>query len=461
MELIQRDISVVATPNAPQDIAVRAVGHAYGLAAVVAVIRERPLYVSYDTTAKILDLAVQLLKRAGTHDTHIAAIEIEVAWTLLAALMTLGPNFVRSQLPQLLVLWRNALPKPTSKDSDANAGRTAAEWLFLLHVRENALGAIHSFLLHNSSSLVTLDVARRIASLLTNVFAFANAFISQTIDVSGAGDINASSLLSREAALRRRIYQCFSVLGFSGVSDSTQSALLQSAVAQFASPTGYIGSAMQAAIASSAGDMTSLSQCHDGYAYGVSSIQLVDLEGTTSVEVQQGQRERLNRDAVENALDNAVSFTPSVVTIGANMLQSTLPVLQSMEHDSLLVCTTLHTTTELRFVESSPAATGVVDAAIQLFGALLTHQGVNTCASTLQQILELLRSPKLERNNGRRLAVTTNSTIAIVAALRDATSRRSSKEVVGHPTVVSTLYPLLLVRFECRFECMIGPHRQI
>jgi HEAT repeat-containing protein 5 len=318
LELIQRDVSVISTPTAPQDIAVRSLGHAYGLAAVVAVIRERPLYVSYDTSAKILDLSVQLLKRAGTHDTQIAAVEVEIAWTLLASLMTLGPNFVRSQLPQLLVLWRNALPKPTSKDSDGSSGRTASEWMFLLHVRETALGAIYSFLLHNSPALVTLDVARRIASLLTNVLSFANAFVSQKIDVqSSAGGVDASSLLTREAALRRRIYQCFSLLGFSGVADSTQVALMQSAVAQLASPAGYIGSAMQAAIASSAGDLTSLSQCTDGYAYGVTSIRLDNVQSLSRDEIGQDRRERLNRDAVENALDDTVGILSGCMEVNS------------------------------------------------------------------------------------------------------------------------------------------------
>jgi hypothetical protein len=309
LDLIQRDVDAIVTPAAAQDIATRSLGHAYGLAASIAVIRERPLYVSYDTSAKILDLAIQLLKRAGSHDTRVAAVEIEIAWALLASLMTLGPNFVRSQLPQLLVLWRNALPKPTSKDSDTSSGRTASEWMFLLHVRETALGAIYSFLSHNSHALVTLDVARRIASLLTNVLAFANAFVSQRIEVQpGPGDVDASTLMTREAALRRRIYQCFSLLGFSGVADSTQTALLQSAVVQLASPTSYVGSAMQAAIATSGGELTSLSQCTDGHAYGMSGIQLEDLHGgSTHDEGSRDQRERLNRDAVENALDQLVS----------------------------------------------------------------------------------------------------------------------------------------------------------
>jgi len=137
VELLQRDINLLAsqsqTQTAPSDLTFRTLGHAYGLAALVTVIPERPLYVSYDISAKVLDMAITLLKRTGEHTVALAGVEVETAWTCIAALMTLGPNFVRAHLPQLLVLWRNALPKPPSKDT---AARTAAEWGFLLHVRE-------------------------------------------------------------------------------------------------------------------------------------------------------------------------------------------------------------------------------------------------------------------------------------------------------------------------------------
>ncbi|KAF7335365.1 Clathrin-coated vesicle protein [Mycena sanguinolenta] len=134
MELLQRDLASLLTPSAPADVSLRALGHAYGLAALVSAIPARPLYVSYDASAKVLDMTIALLKRAGEHDVRVAGTEVEVAWTALAALMALGPNFVRPHLPQLLVLWRNALPKPTSKDTAP--GRGPAEWGFLLHVRE-------------------------------------------------------------------------------------------------------------------------------------------------------------------------------------------------------------------------------------------------------------------------------------------------------------------------------------
>lgn len=182
MEMLQRDLTSLLSPAAPSDINLRALGHAYGLSALVSIIPERPLYVSYDVSAKVLDMAIQLLKRAGEHDVKVAGVEVEVAWTSIASLMSLGPNFVRPHLPQLLVLWRNALPKPTSKDSANSANRPISEWMFLLHVRDSALGAILCFLQHNSSTLVTLDVGRRIASVLGNALSFANNLISQGVE---------------------------------------------------------------------------------------------------------------------------------------------------------------------------------------------------------------------------------------------------------------------------------------
>ncbi len=304
-DLLQRDITTILSPAAPSDINTRSLGHAYGLAALVSIVPERPLYVAYDVSSKVLDMAIQLLKRAGEHDVKIAGIEVEVAWTLIASLMSLGPNFVRAHLPQLLVLWRNALPKPTSKDTASNAARSVEEWMFLLHVRESALGAILCFLKHNSSTLVTLDVGRRIASVLGNALSFANNFINQRVEETPEGQIpvvnpKGLTLKGREALLRRRVYECFTVLGFSNIPDATQTTLLQSAVALFASADGYAGSSVQAAIASSSGTFTSVWTSVDGYAYGVTFTQIRE-DGSESTQ------DLHSRDAIEAAIDNLVS----------------------------------------------------------------------------------------------------------------------------------------------------------
>lgn len=311
MEKLQRDINAIASPAAPSDIHLRTLGHAYGLGALLSVIPDRPLYVSYDISAKVLDMATQLLKRAGEHDVQVAAVEVEVAWTSIASLMTLGPNFVRSYLPQLLVLWRNALPKPTSKDTANGSSRSVAEWSFLLHVRESALGAIMCFLRHNNPVLVSLDVSRRLSSLLSNALQFSNSFLSQGGDemldqAIVVGGVPGLTLRTREALLRRRIYQCFTVVGFSGVTESTQASLLQSAISLFASADGYSGSSVQAAIASSSGAFTSIWNSGDGYAYGVTYTNVAEDVNDAAENTIQADKNKRNRDTIEISIDDLV-----------------------------------------------------------------------------------------------------------------------------------------------------------
>ena len=74
-----------------------------------------------------------------------------------------------------------------------------------------------------------------------------------------------------------------------------QSSLLQSVITLFASPDGYAGSSVQAAIASSSGSFTSIWQSVDGYAYGL-----------TSIEVDEGPKELSNRDVIEMSIDEMV-----------------------------------------------------------------------------------------------------------------------------------------------------------
>ncbi|KAF7309872.1 Clathrin-coated vesicle protein [Mycena indigotica] len=444
MELLQRDLTHLLTPTTSSDVPFRALGHAYGLAALVSIIPARPLYVSYDASAKVLDMATTILKRAAEHDVRVAGTEVEVAWTTLAALMALGPNFVRPHLPQLLVLWRNALPKPTTKD--ASAGRTHAEWGFLLHVRESALGAILCFLRHNSGTLVTLDVARRIASLLSNALLFANNFVSPAVqDALGLSDptsqialqqaaISASSgtlpLPVREALLRRRVHQCFSALGFSGITEVTQSTLLQSCVSLFSSPDSYpgSGSAVQAAIAASSGTFAGIWTSNgDGYAHGVTFIDISDEIGEDGKKMK--ERDSLNRDSVDVAIDSLLRK----------------PILGACEHDPLSLCQARLSNDEYQLDEPPPALTAVIDTAIELFAQLLPLQDLATTTKIVTLLVESVRSPKLEKNTGRKAAVSINGAVAIVLALRQAmaTQARRARDTFGASQVTSLLSPFL------------------
>lgn len=429
VEQLQNDLTALTTPAAPSDINTRVLGRAYGLAGLLSVIPKRPLYVSYDISANVFYIAVQLLKRAGEHDVKIAKVEIEVAWTLVAALMTLGPNGVRAHLPQLLVLWRNALPKPTTKDG--MSGRSAAEWTFLLSVREYALRAVNSFLQYNSPVLLTADVARRITSLLTNALQFANTFASQKVVEELPEGVPQEGrgfpLSAVDALFRCRIYQSFMALGVSKISETTQAALLQNAVSLFASPEGYVGSSVQAAIAASSGAFTSVWQSTDCYAYGVTSIEVNE---DLSTDVVEGQGDWLNRDTINASIDDMCNK----------------PIIRSLEHDPLVVCQARFgdADRQAQRLETPPAATAAVDEAIQLFAQLLPLQDSASMLRTVAQLVEATGSAKVEKNTGRKAAVLVNSAIALVLALRQAsTHNKQIAETIGHPQVSAPLADLL------------------
>lgn len=310
---VNRDLGLLGTPSASKELPDRLIGKAFALSALIAISPNRPLYVSHDISTRAFDLAVSLLKKAGDHEISQANIEIQVAWYLIASLTSLGPGFVKQHLPQLLVLWRNALPKPTSKDSSVGE-RGEAEWSFLLLVRECALAAILNFLRHNAV-LINIDVARRLATLLTNSLNFVNGFASAYSEAlreqaSNPNQPNSPiftarpSLVEREANLRRRVLQCFTTLGTSSATESMQPALLQAAITVFADPENYSGSAAAAAIAAQSGQFTNVWQATDGYAFGVTSLL-----GARETQSNDGEEAFLNRDRVEMAIEAQVGVS--------------------------------------------------------------------------------------------------------------------------------------------------------
>ncbi|SJX63142.1 related to LAA1-AP-1 accessory protein involved in TGN-endosome transport [Sporisorium reilianum f. sp. reilianum] len=433
LELLNRDLTTLANGGGSigiTQLSKRANGHAKGLAALISVIPQRPLYTSFAISSKVLSLAIQLLKNSGNHDLSVSAVEISVAWTLVGSLTSLGPNFVRLHLPQLLILWRNSLPKPTSKDTAPGPStRSDAEWGFLLHVRECTLTSIFAFLLHNGSSLVTLDTARRLVALLSNTLAFVDGFAAQNPHLlqehTPGADRSTLSLLDREFLLRRRLLQCLTVLASNPAIEPMQAGLIKTTIQTFADPDRYIGSSAQAAIAASAGNFTSVWEMADGYAFGVTSLQR-DAETFVSDPVRGlaassaiARPDLLNRDLVETQLD---------------ALQRR-PVLGAAEHDELFLYSTARTSASGRASQDSnssggaaehpesailspPAATGVVDAGIQLFTALFPYQERDVQVAAIEAMLAHSRSTKLDKNPGRKQAIQVNIVVAILGALR-------------------------------------------
>lgn len=428
--LIEKDLASLnnAGERAGAEVPRRTTGHARGLAAALSVVPLRPLYTSFDVSGQALELSIRLLKESAEHSLAISAVEIEVAWTLIGALMSLGPNFARHHLNQLLNMWRSALPKDGGASSQTP--RPENEWGFLLHVRECTLTSIYSFLSHNTSSsdsALTLDTARRIVAMLTNALSFVNSFTSTHShlaqeQVPGV-ERNSISLLDREHMVRRRVLQCFNLLAASPALEGMQDSLVVACIQNMAEPDRYVGSAAQAAIAASAGNFSTVWALTDGYAFGLTSLQrdgecLVGASGSDSdIDTETSG---LNRDAIEAQLD----------ALGRR------PIMRAAEYDASNV-----------YVQRSrlppPPATGVVDASIELLAALVPFQRRETQIFAIEALLSHTRTQRLDKNPGRRMAIRINACTAVLATLRIAQSGRRTPSGFNNDRLTTALRELL------------------
>lgn len=88
-----------------------------------------------------------------------------------------------------------------------------------------------------------------------------------------------------------------------------------------------------------------------------------------------------------------------------------------------------------------------MDAAIDLFAQLLPLQDLTSTSRIITQLVDSVRSVKLEKNTGRKSAVSINAAVALVLALRQATAShfRHARETLGNSQVTATLAPFLKV----------------
>lgn len=88
----------------------------------------------------------------------------------------------------------------------------------------------------------------------------------------------------------------------------------------------------------------------------------------------------------------------------------------------------------------------MVDHAIQLFSLLLPIQDPESATRAVKELVDSTRSPRLDRNAGRRAAVLINANIALCLALRAAAnSVRQGREALGNSKVTNTLSGFLKV----------------
>ncbi|ATY60668.1 HEAT repeat [Cordyceps militaris] len=406
MNSLSRELSLLAGGRNSQR---RCIGLAHGLAATLSSSPLRPLHGSLDINSRVLTMATNLLKSSGQSELRVSSTQIQVAWILIGGLMSLGPNFVKIHLSQLLLLWKNALPKPLAKDSTTS--RSLLEASFLTHVRECSLGSILAFLEFNNR-LLTVDVSKRIATMLQSTTAFLKTLPNKktTEDVSQRLT-PAIQLQDLEKMVQRRVLQCYVKLvnqSPAGGSEALlQSNLLTLAISLFADPENYSANSLSASIANAAATYESIWDVGDNDGFG-----LTGLVCGFNVRSLPGQHE---------STIQVVSKPNSPEEVIDSILLS--PICGSLEHDaSALYIGSL----DLNEVRPDPPATEVVNMAIQLFAFAFPLTPAKVQESILEQVRTFGSSGSLQRDLARNAAISVNVATAILATMRVATKETKS-----------------------------------
>lgn len=105
----------------------------------------------------------------------------------------------------------------------------------------------------------------------------------------------------------------------------------------------------------------------------------------------------------------------------------------------------METSESAQDLRQAPPATAVVNSAIDLFTVLLPMQQPKVQESILEQIATFLASNTLQRNPGRKAAMTVNIAVALFGALKNVTSSPSSTGNLTTPSVLKIIQEILQV----------------
>jgi hypothetical protein len=308
MNSVNREIGLLTGPRqSPR----RCAGYANGLAAVLSASNKHPLYGSVDVYARVLSQATGLLKSSSNSDLRVSSTQVQVAWIMIGGLMSLGPNFVKIHLSQLLLLWKNALAPPNKENM---ARQSQFELSFLAHVRECALGSVKAFLNYNIK-LLTSDVSRRLASMLQNTATFLAILPDRKTSEDMLQRLSpALQLVDFDLMVRRRVFQCYTALVTASPAAAseiaTQSNVLPLAVSSFADPDRLGPSSLSVSIASSAGTLDNIWSIGDNSGFGVNGL-MNGLDCTPLCFERQNESENhwTSRHSFEALIDRTVRCT--------------------------------------------------------------------------------------------------------------------------------------------------------
>ncbi|KAL2201156.1 armadillo-type protein [Corynascus similis CBS 632.67] len=406
MNSLSRELGLLGTGRGSPR---RCLGLSHGLAAGLSASPQRPLYGSVDINSRVLTMSTNLLKSSGSSELRVASTQIQVAWTLIGGLMSLGPNFVKIHLSQLLLLWKNALPKVLAKDSAIHRNYLNAS--FLTHVRECALSSILAFLEFNSR-LLTVDVSKRIATMLQSTTAFLKTLPSKKTAEDISERLTPSlQLQDLEIMVQRRVLQCYTKLvnisPAGGTEALLQSNLLTLAISLFADPDNYTPSSLSASIANTASTFESVWDIGDNSGFGVTGlVRGFDVRPLPGQHESSADRTVSGRDGPEEEIDK--------------LLRS--PICGTLEHDASILYIGSADGPSL----PDPAATEVVNMAIQLFAFVFPLTPPKVQESVLEQVTTFIAAGSLQRDPGRKAAINVNVAAALLLILRVAVKETKS-----------------------------------
>ncbi|KAG9762722.1 HEAT repeat protein-like protein, partial [Aureobasidium melanogenum] len=361
----------------------RCAGYANGLAAVLSASNKHPLYGSVDVYARVLSQATGLLKSSSNSDLRVSSTQVQVAWIMIGGLMSLGPNFVKIHLSQLLLLWKNALAPPNKENMSR---QSQLELSFLAHVRECALG--------------------RLASMLQNT----GTFLSILPEKKTSEDLSqrlspALQLVDFDLMVRRRVFQCYTALVTASPAAAseiaTQSNVLPLAVSSFADPERLGPSSLSVSIASSAGTLDNVWGMGDNSGFGVNGL-INGLDYSPLPFEKQGEPKEhwTSRHSYEAIIDRTLLS----------------PIGGAWEHDS----TTSYVTPDGPRVydQPQPPATEVVNSAIGIFALAFPLQSPRIQDSILEQVNAFLTSPAVQKSVVQKTALSANIALALLVTCK-------------------------------------------
>ncbi|KAI8967355.1 hypothetical protein BDF20DRAFT_900626 [Mycotypha africana] len=460
LSLLEKNLNNLSNQSATINLFRRTIAYAYTVASIMSTFPSHPSYTSFELSGRAMSLANQLLKQPNK-DHKIACVQVQAAWILIGSIMCLGPNLVKIHLPQLLLSWKSGLPKPTGKE--AITIRSESEWSFLFHTRECVISSIYSFLINNSQSLVTLDIAKRIAALLNNTLAFlATAPNSFPTTMHSPCTPYECRLIDQLYRLKYRIFQCFTTLRPSlSTYEASLSSLLRNSLSVFTeldkiSPS--LGAHHQV-IGVVPGQYTSLWHTFDGHGYGVTSrmqgyhISIASETDEGSEEMNRGKewmtKDRFERieELLERPMLGSLEFDPFYTYSSTLTDKKYNETLVQYEQQLQQSSSAEQGKRRANIPQPLSPSTSYVDASVELFATLFPNQSAPTQEAIFEQILKAIKDPKLEKNSPKRAAILVNVVVALLGAFKNimASDRKKKNESVAFSPKATQLVQQILM----------------